>query len=67
MHNAGHQAWKLGVTSESQNNPVSTNGVNSAMTQSVRILRKIKKDLESRVKQQGLRVPPSAHQHRKAN
>jgi len=39
--------WKLGVTSESQNSPVSTNGVNSAMTQSVRILRKIKKDLKS--------------------
>ena len=35
-HNAGHWAWKLGVTSESQNNPVSTNGVNSAITQNVR-------------------------------
>ena len=45
---------KLGVTSESQNNPVSTNGVNSAKTQSVRILRKIKKELESGVKQQGM-------------
>ena len=43
----GHWAWKLGVTSESQNNPVSTNGVNSAMAQSVRILRKITKDLKS--------------------
>jgi hypothetical protein len=48
------RAWKLGVTSESQNSPVSTNGVNSGMTQSVRILRKIKKGSESGVKQQGL-------------
>jgi hypothetical protein len=39
---------KLGnVTSESQNNPVSTNGVNSAMTLSVRILRKVKKSPKS--------------------
>jgi hypothetical protein len=34
----GSASGELGVTSESQNNPVSTNGVNSAMTQSVRIL-----------------------------
>ena len=40
---AGDYAWKLGVTSESQNNPVSANGEYSAMTQSARILRKIKK------------------------
>ncbi len=53
-NNPGHSAWKLGVTSESQNNPVSTNGVNSAMTQSVRVLRKMKNDLKSGVKQQGL-------------
>jgi eukaryotic-like serine/threonine-protein kinase len=39
----GHWTLKLGVTSESQNNPVSTYGVNSAMTQSVKIVRKIKK------------------------
>ncbi len=40
---SGLRPREVGVTSESQNNPVSTNGVNSAMTQSVRILRKIKK------------------------
>src|SRR5581483_4107893 len=42
-HSAAHQTWELGVTSESQNNPVGANGVHSAGTQSVRILRKIKK------------------------
>ncbi len=42
-----HRLAGLGVTSKSQNNPVSTNGVNSAMTQSIRILRKIKKDPKS--------------------
>ena len=45
---------EVGVTSESQNSPVSTNGVNSAMTQSVRIPRKIKKALKSGLKQQAL-------------
>lgn len=46
---SGLGSGKVGVTSESQINPVSTNGVNSAMTQSVRILRRIKNDLESGV------------------
>jgi len=50
--------WKLGVTSESQNNPVSTNGVNSVTAQSVKLLRKIRTDLKTQVKQQALRVPP---------
>src|SRR5689334_23032739 len=36
-----HLGWNFRVTSESQNNPVETKGVNSAMTQSGRILRKI--------------------------
>jgi hypothetical protein len=41
--NAGHLGLETWCQSESQNNPFSTSGVNSAMTQSVRILRKIKK------------------------
>jgi hypothetical protein len=49
----GAKYGEVGVTSKSQNNPVSTNGVNSAMTQSVRTLREIKKDLKSGAKQQG--------------
>jgi len=46
------------------NNPVSTNGVNSAMTQNVRILRRIKNDLESGVKTVGFVSPPFGTTHK---
>ncbi len=40
-------SWAELRLSESQHNPVSASGVNSAMTQVVGILRKIKRDLKS--------------------
>jgi hypothetical protein len=50
----GTVASKLGVTSKSQNNADGANCVNSVTREIVEMLRKIKKDLKSGVKQQSL-------------